>query len=502
MRFSDTMRHHGIHLVAIVILLTTVAHAADVPATQPRPIQCARVVVFGDSISFDNGKKKWTHWTAALKNRFDLTLINAGVGGDTTEKALARIDNEVLKKRPEIVLISFGMNDHVMRAVDKPNVPLDQYEANLVTMVEKIRAAGATPVFVTTNYIFEGDVKDTSKKYYSHRHDPAFYANVGGAQKWLDRYIDAMRSVAKKLDVPVADVRKACDAHDPKVFTSDGVHPAELGQTVYAQVVGDLLEAQFGKSPAAQPVGVRVHTVESEFQERGREVYVLLPDELDASKRYSVLYVLPVYATARAAQAAIEQAKSDDLANRFGLICVAPSFDTIPWYADHATDPKQGQESFVVKAVVPFIDATYPTTADAGGRMLAGFSKSGWGAVTMLLRHPDVFGQAASFDAPLMMGRGGRFSVPEQMGPSSHFDKYCALDLIESRADLFRNQPARLIILGQGIFNDDQVKFHEKLLSLGVPHGWFNETNRKHAWNSGWLTFGVEEMDRAKSAQK
>src|SRR3569623_1702001 len=95
-------------------------------------------------------------------------------------------------------------------------VPLAFYESNLTTIVQKVRAAGATPVFITTNYLVEGDPKDTTKNYYYHRHDPAFYANVGGAQKWLDRYIDAMRAVAKKLDVPVADVRRACDEYDPK----------------------------------------------------------------------------------------------------------------------------------------------------------------------------------------------------------------------------------------------------------------------------------------------
>ena len=238
------MQPYAILWATGALLVCTVPVCAQ-PTPTSKPIHGARVVIFGDSISFDNGKKDWTHWTAALKKRFDLDLINAGVGGNTTTQALARIDKDVLDKRPDFVLISFGMNDHVMRAVDTPKVPLAIYESNLTTIVQKVRAAGATPVFITTNYLVEGDPKDTTKNYYYHRHDPAFYANVGGAQKWLDRYIDAMRAVAKKLDVPVADVRRACDEYDPKQFTSDGVHPAELGQRVYAQVVGDFLDERF-----------------------------------------------------------------------------------------------------------------------------------------------------------------------------------------------------------------------------------------------------------------
>ena len=35
---------------------------------------------------------------------------------------------------------------------------------------------------------------------------------------------------------------------------------------------------------------------------------------------------------------------------------------------------------------------------------LLGFSKAGWSVISALLRHPSVFWQAASWDAPLMIG--------------------------------------------------------------------------------------------------
>jgi len=207
-----------------------------------------------------------------------------------------------------------------------------------------------------------------------------------------------------------------------------------------------------------------------------------------------VLYVLPVYHSARGAQKAIAQAHAEDLGNRFGLICVTPSFDVMPWYADHATDLKQRQESHILKAVLPFVEETYPTIAEPRGRLLVGYSKSGWGAMTLLLRHPDVFGRAGVFDAPLMMGRGGRFRVPAQVGPEEHFAHYCVADLIAQRAGLLGGQPARFAIFGQGIFNEDQVRFHERLLDLGIPHVFENVLIRKHAWDSGWLTPAVEAI--------
>ena len=128
--------------------------------------------------------------------------------------------------------------------------------------------------------------------------------------------------------------------------------------------------------------------------------------------QYPVLYVLPVYANPKPAAAAINQARAENLHNRFDLICVTPSFDTIPWYFDDPADPRIRQDAYMVHAVVPFVEKKYPAAAEPRGRLLVGFSKSGWGAFTLLLRHPDVFGRAASFDAPLMAGRGGSFRPP------------------------------------------------------------------------------------------
>lgn len=254
---------HGYAIVSALctcLLTLTVrfvsAGSTTTPTTQPRPprlsadgqtrIHGARVVVFGDSISHNNGRLKWKHWTEALKERFDLDLINAGVGGNTTTQGLARLERDVIEKQPDFVLISFGMNDHVMRAKNQPNVTLETFAQNLQNMIEKIRAAGATPVFVTTNCIALGDPNDKTHNYYYNRHDPRLYEDVGGAQAFLDRYIETMRHVAQQLNVPIADVRKACEQYDPEKITSDGVHPSELGQSVYAQVVGDLLDQKFG----------------------------------------------------------------------------------------------------------------------------------------------------------------------------------------------------------------------------------------------------------------
>ncbi|CAG7644508.1 SGNH/GDSL hydrolase family protein [Paenibacillus allorhizosphaerae] len=205
----------------------------------------AKVVAFGDSITRlgtnkaahteEAAAQDKTYWLDALAAKFYWELVNSGVNGDTTSKAMNRIQHDVLTHEPDFVLISFGMNDHVMKKKNVPNVSPDQYETNLRSMAQMVRNSGAEPIFITTNYIDEN-------KYYT-RHDPAFYEDVNGAQAWLDNYIQIMRKVGEDLKIGVADVRAECDRYELHKFSVDGVHPNALGQSVYVKVVGGYLEA-------------------------------------------------------------------------------------------------------------------------------------------------------------------------------------------------------------------------------------------------------------------
>jgi enterochelin esterase-like enzyme len=108
--------------------------------------------------------------------------------------------------------------------------------------------------------------------------------------------------------------------------------------------------------------GILVHTVQSEYQSAKTEIRVLLPKPLEKGKQYPVLYVLPVEPTDGVQWGdGMAEVSKTDLHNKYGLICVQPTFAQTPWYADHPTNPKIRQETYFLKVVVPFIDQTYPT---------------------------------------------------------------------------------------------------------------------------------------------
>lgn len=220
--------------------------------TYSKNIQGATVVAFGDSITQGYGVPTNQTWAAQLQARFNLSLVNAGISGNTSSQGLARMDSDVLASKPDFVLINFGMNDHVMTATNQPQVSQPVFRQNLMAMIDSAARTGAVPVLVTPNYIIEGD--DT--QYYYHRHPAGYYAGVGGAQAWLDTYIQIVRDVAKIENTGLVDVRTACDNYDRFQFLrslangaddDDGVHPYLIGSGVYGQLIGDYLAANYQK---------------------------------------------------------------------------------------------------------------------------------------------------------------------------------------------------------------------------------------------------------------
>src|SRR5262249_30394543 len=148
-----------------------------------------------------------------------------------------------------------------------------------------------------------------------------------------------------------------------------------------------------------------------------------------------VVYVLPVEARdGRRYGDGLAEVRRQDLHNRYGAIFVAPTFSHLPWYADHPTDREIRQESYFLKVVVPSVESRYPARTDLGGRLLLGFSKSGWGAFSLLLRHPDAFGRAAAWDAPLVMDRMGRYGSGDIFGTPENFEAYRLTNLLKDRA--------------------------------------------------------------------
>lgn len=240
--------------------------------------------------------------------------------------------------------------------------------------------------------------------------------------------------------------------------------------------------------------GVLVHAVRSPYQAKATQIRVLLPVKRDAGKQYPVVYVLPVEAGTESRYGdGLKEVQKLGLHNALGVIAVAPTFAHLPWYADHPTDREIRQETYFLKVVVPFIDKTYPVRAGAEGRLLLGFSKSGWGAWTLLLRHPDLFGKAAAWDAPLMLDKPGKYGSGDVFGTAANFADYRVSKLLDEKAAKLQ-KGRRLILLGYGNFRAEHEQAHALMDRLKVAHEYQDGPARKHDWHSGWVKEAAERL--------
>lgn len=239
--------------------------------------------------------------------------------------------------------------------------------------------------------------------------------------------------------------------------------------------------------------GVHLHTVRSRYQSDTTQIRVILPDNVKQGERLASIYVLPVETGLETGYGdGVAEILKNDLHNRFRMVYIAPGFSQLPWYADHPSDAGIQQESYLLRGVIPFVEKFYPVRRQSRHRHLVGYSKSGWGAFTLILRNPHQFGRAAAWDAPMMMDKPGSYGSGPIFGGEENFRHYQVTRLVE-QADRSFTRQSRLVLTGYfGNFRQHHVALHELMKKQGVRHQYRDGPQRKHDWHSGWLAESLE----------
>lgn len=99
-----------------------------------------RVVAFGDSLTSGRGIGQTRAFPAILQQRIehsglDFTVVNAGVSGDTSSRAMRRFDS-ALEGDVRVLILALGANDGLR------GVPVAQLKSNLSYMIEKAQKRG------------------------------------------------------------------------------------------------------------------------------------------------------------------------------------------------------------------------------------------------------------------------------------------------------------------------------------------------------------------------
>ncbi|MFN0101476.1 MAG: hypothetical protein ACKV2U_05230 [Bryobacteraceae bacterium] len=232
---------------------------------------------------------------------------------------------------------------------------------------------------------------------------------------------------------------------------------------------------------AFAPVSCEIETIESRHQATANFLRVVRPK----SKSSRTVLILPVTANISGQWGdGFYEALRLNWVERYNVTVAAPSFSHLPWYADHPTNPKIAQETYLLNDVLPRI---------SGKILLLGFSKSGNGAMTLILRHPAKFAAAAAWDAPLLLDAPGKYGSGEIYGTSENFAGYHIATLLEKHA---HSRQLKIAISGYGSFQSEVAGAHEKMTVLGIAHEYANTEKRTHHWASGWMEPAMATLDR------
>lgn len=86
-----------------------------------------------------------------------------------------------------------------------------------------------------------------------------------------------------------------------------------------------------------------------------------------------------------------------------GLVLVMPEGND-SYYVNSADHPEDRYEDYIVHDLINDVESRFPVARDRSSRAIAGVSMGGYGAVTLALKHPDLFvfagGLSSALDVP------------------------------------------------------------------------------------------------------
>lgn len=192
------------------------------------------VVAFGDSITQGViGVKPEENWLRLLGGMLGdgYALINAGVGGNSAREAMARYDRDVLAKKPDLILIEFGGNNHDP-GNQKRRVDDTEFKKHLADFKAKV-PAGCKVVVITFPPVID--------EQHAYGNNPFF---PDGLDKACEPQREIVRKFAKDNSYPLVDLHRLMWDRRYEFILKDGVHLNAAGQKFFAEKVYETLKKE------------------------------------------------------------------------------------------------------------------------------------------------------------------------------------------------------------------------------------------------------------------
>jgi hypothetical protein len=164
------------------------------------------------------------------------------------------------------------------------------------------------------------------------------------------------------------------------------------------------------------------------------------------------------------------------------IVFVQPDYDIIPWYGSHPTDEDNNQLKYTIE-LIKLIRLKY--NHNLTKIYLLGFSKSGFGAMNLIIKHPELIDGIMIWDAPLSTEWNEKWGMQYSFGTKENFmnNYYLMRDNIE--LEVLKNK--LIIIGGFDLFENQTKEFQSRLDKYGINYICDNNIRFKHEWNKDWI---------------
>lgn len=216
------MRYLAFAVLTLVAALSGRGVAAAEPAGLPK------IVLIGDSIRLGYSP------TVVKQLEGKAVVTGPTANGGDSNNVVRHLAEWAVAEKPDVVHFNCGIHDTKKdKQTGKFQVPPEQYEANLRTIVDTIRKeTKAVVIFATTTPIID---------------DRAAKVRVDRTYELLDASIVQYNTIAlrvmKELNVPVDDLRAVVGEGETrgKLMSDDGTHFTTAGRTQLGNAVAEFV---------------------------------------------------------------------------------------------------------------------------------------------------------------------------------------------------------------------------------------------------------------------
>lgn len=197
---------------------------------------------FGDSITYGeydgilggwvDDLKRFLHGRYYNENAQEVNAFNLGIGGETTEGLLLRMENEIkprISPDENLIFLFYGANDLAIRN-NQEVIPLQNFETNIFNAIE-IAKKYTTEVFLISILPISEKIDGVTVSSGKMR-----------TNKRIIEYNQILKQIADSQNIEFLDLHSLFTQSVEEFISKDGVHPNEKGYKIISEKVKPILE--------------------------------------------------------------------------------------------------------------------------------------------------------------------------------------------------------------------------------------------------------------------